>query len=327
MPDSDSVSFRVYANAAGKVYLFDEGRHLQIEVQTPVSEQSLEIARCQLLNICEHQSYDERRSHEGRDEKSASAQQLANRQIKAVVQPQLTFSQSLARLKTPAVIYALGFAMLLILPGLMVKAIQNLYEQTPEGIFLTMSLANIGVLGFCLYFMATEQNRGWRLKLSKLFGRGVAPGSTSAFLIVPCTIILYDAACTLAGLTLILSNHHLVVFESCARPPVERVESVAFVSLFEFYMWHFFNLVPFLKLNETLNWVAPLCYTQKRVGFLILLFQALVVFPIIAAMRFYLKGRHSLDAKPKFLYEPGWRPVITNEYRTKQNHLFDDRRQ
>jgi hypothetical protein len=84
---------------------------------------------------------------------------------------------------------------------------------------------------------------------------------------------------------------------------------VATASLVDFYVWHFFKLVPFLKLNETLKWGEPLCYTQGRVGFLILLFQALVVLPSINTVRFYWKNRGSLAAKPyKYIYEPGWRP-------------------
>jgi hypothetical protein len=77
----------------------------------------------------------------------------------------------------------------------------------------------------------------------------------------------------------------------------------------DFYVWHFFKLVPLIKLNETLKWSGPLCYTQARVGFLILLFQALVVLPSINTVRFYWKNRRSLAAKPyKYIYEPGWNP-------------------
>ena len=68
-------------------------------------------------------------------------------------------------------------------------------------------------------------------------------------------------------------------------------------------------LIPLVKLNETLKWKEPLCYTQPLVGFLILLFQALVVLPCINTVRFYLKNRRSLTAAPyKYIYEPGWTP-------------------
>lgn len=74
-------------------------------------------------------------------------------------------------------------------------------------------------------------------------------------------------------------------------------------------MWHLLKLVPLLKLNETLKWGEPLCYTEGKVGFLILLFQALVVLPCINAIRLYFKNRDKLAAKPyKYIYEPGWRP-------------------
>ena len=80
-------------------------------------------------------------------------------------------------------------------------------------------------------------------------------------------------------------------------------------SLMDFYMWHLMKLVPLVKLNEVLKLGEPLCYTQKRVGFLILLFQALVVIPSINTVLYYFKNRSRLAARPyDFLYEPGWQP-------------------
>ena len=53
------------------------------------------------------------------------------------------------------------------------------------------------------------------------------------------------------------------------------------------------KLVPLVKINEVLKLNEPLCYSQKRVGLLILLFQALVVIPSINTVLYYWKNRHA----------------------------------
>ena len=55
----------------------------------------------------------------------------------------------------------------------------------------------------------------------------------------------------------------------------------------DFYMWHFLDAVPVLKINETLLWNAPLTYHQSRVGLLLLVFKIAVIAPVIAAFAGY----------------------------------------
>ena len=324
MADTDSLAFRVYSSAAGHVYLYDEQQHLEVEVETPVTRETLEFACRRLIDSGQTQSRRERLAHEGKNEASATAQQLANRQIKAVVQPELQSRQPVARLIS-VVQYATVCIVLLLVLYMSLITFPRFHEEVSEGMRLAIVLANAVGLGFFIYFFAAEEHHGPRLQwIKKHYGPYVLARSSASFLGYPC-MTLIGAAAVFASLTFTLFQHQMVAFGPCRDQPTVSVE---YISLFEFYMWHFFKLVPFLKLNETLNWVVPFCYTQKHVGLLILLFQALVVLPIIKALRFYWKNRHSTGATPyKFLYEPGWRPVITNEYRTKQNHLFDDRRQ
>jgi hypothetical protein len=55
----------------------------------------------------------------------------------------------------------------------------------------------------------------------------------------------------------------------------------------DFYMWHFLDAIPVLKINETLLWNAPLTYHQSRVGLLLLIFKIAVIAPVIAAFAGY----------------------------------------
>ena len=55
----------------------------------------------------------------------------------------------------------------------------------------------------------------------------------------------------------------------------------------DFYMWHFLDAVPVLKINETLLWNAPFTYHQSRVGLLLLIFKIVVIGPVVAAFAAY----------------------------------------
>jgi hypothetical protein len=105
-----------------------------------------------------------------------------------------------------------------------------------------------------------------------------------------------------ASFTFFLHKHGRVMLEQCSGRPVTEG------SLLDFYMWHFLKLVPLLQINETLKWKEPLCYSQARIGFLILLFQGLVVLPSINTLRFYWKNRQTLNKDyVEYVYDPEWR--------------------
>jgi hypothetical protein len=52
-------------------------------------------------------------------------------------------------------------------------------------------------------------------------------------------------------------------------------------------MWHFVELIPLVSINETANLAEPATYSGTWVGILVLVFQGLVVVPILATIRFY----------------------------------------
>lgn len=51
----------------------------------------------------------------------------------------------------------------------------------------------------------------------------------------------------------------------------------------DFFLWHFLNAVPVLKITDTLLWDPPLTYDQPVVGWILLAFKISVISPVIAA--------------------------------------------
>ena len=158
------------------------------------------------------------------------------------------------------------------------KGIAASQENLPEIVYLFVLLLYFIGLGFCVSLMATEAIRKKQLeRINEWFG-------PNGLLFLPVFTLIVSAS-VLASLTLTLYNHHWVALEPIAGRPVSAG------TLTDFYIWHFFKLVPFVQFNETLKWGEPVGYSQSRVGFLILLFQALVVIPSINTISFYWKNR------------------------------------
>jgi hypothetical protein len=65
---------------------------------------------------------------------------------------------------------------------------------------------------------------------------------------------------------------------------------LSFDSLQSFYIWHFLEAVPLLKVNETLGFKAPLSYDSGLVGLVLLLFKLAVIVPVVACFASYWKN-------------------------------------
>jgi hypothetical protein len=297
MSDSDPLPFRVYSETDGKVYLLLEEQNWRVEVESPVTEETLTAARVKLVELGKKELKRESVANEGEGDESATPQQRANRQIKAVVEPEpqkfLKFASRLVE----------GFFEGLITLWILTAACYGVYrlvqlsqEYLPEKLHLLVLFVGAAVLALSIYAVTVRKSDFLENKrMVYLFGK--------SGLLFLSFVNLVGAASVFASLTLFLYNHQRLSLEPCAGRPVDAA------SLLDFYMWHLLKLVPLLKLNETLKWAEPLCYTQGRVGALILLFQALVVLPCINAIRFYWKNRQNAEAKHyKYIYERGWRP-------------------
>ena len=295
MVNNDTLAFRVYSEADGRVYLFYEPQNCRVEVEKPLSEHSLEMAGNKLVELSVNKLH-EGSPVESYSETNATPQQLANREIKAIVDPpqdgllRFVFRAGDSLFELVLVVFAGAVATFPVY-----KLVQWSQDHLPAMLHLVVLLVCAAVLALSIYLIAAPERLSDK-QFKFWFGKNGLP-------FLAC-FNLIGASSVFASVTFWLYNQNQWVnLQPCAGRPV------APGSLLDFYMWHLLKLVPLLKLNETLKWGEPLCYTQARVGVLVLLFQALVVLPCINALRFYWKNRRFAETKPyKFIYEPGWQP-------------------
>jgi len=78
---------------------------------------------------------------------------------------------------------------------------------------------------------------------------------------------------------------------------------VTLASLSDFFLWHFLDAVPLLKITETLKWDVPLTYTSGTVGLIVLVFKVVVILPVIGAFTWYATGE-TRKQMPEIAIEP-----------------------
>ena len=305
-PDSVTITIRVYGESDGKVFLLYEPADQKVEVQSPVDQNSLEAAKQELIVKAGNALRAELEKFEGKNSDEDTPQQKANRAIKQALlhpprPPFLTYV-----LKRFGRLLQFLFVILVVLwfIGLIYKGVELSQHHLPEFLHWVVLALYILGLSMCVYLMSTDEKRREQTnRIRNWFG-------PAGMLVLP-SMTLLAAAAVFSSITFSLYRHGMVAFQECSGRPVAEG------SLTDFYMWHFIKLVPLVKVNEVLKLNEPLCYTQKRVGLLILLFQALVVIPSINTVLYYWKNRRSLHAKPfKFVYEAGWTPENKNESET-----------
>jgi hypothetical protein len=296
--DSHTLFLRLYTDKDGKVFLLYEALDQRVEVTQPVTKESLKEAQYRLIEECTAFQKSEDERFEGTDEATATAQQKANRVIKEVLGPEPRGPFLSYAMRKFVLVFQILFAVLLILAAIsfLYKGVELSQEHLPEYLHWVVLALYLAVLTLCVYLMATEEKRRKEsARIRDLFGpRGM--------LVLP-SLTLLTAASVFASITLSLHKHGLVLLQECTGRPV------AAGSLTDFYMWHFLKLVPLVKINEVLKLNEPLCYSQKRVGLLILIFQALVVIPSVNTVLYYWKHRHELSAPLlDYHFELGWEP-------------------
>jgi hypothetical protein len=73
----------------------------------------------------------------------------------------------------------------------------------------------------------------------------------------------------------------------------------------DFFLWHFFDMVPLFDFNETLKWKAPLEYERAAVGWILVLFKLVVALPVLWLIAAYYTDRgkegttETRDAEPR----------------------------
>lgn len=307
-PSPPRLTFHVFVDHEGDVYLTlgkgatyrDGGEVKPIRVDRPVSRQTLHTAQLVLVRqvVGELEARGaERAAAEARDDRAA-ARRAARQEIEATLHPMQAAG---IRVRAKHVAKSIVVVVLAALLGLSVisilyQGIQWSSEHLPEWLHIVvLALYSVGLI-YCISLIATERSRvEYSAKIRELFGlRGM--------IILPLLIVVV-AGTIFASITLILYDHGLVVLWPHGS------KAVSSESLLYFYMWHFWKLVPLLRINDVLSWTEPFSYSQARIGFLILLYQAFVVIPSIGTVRFYWKHRRGLERdRVEYLYEPGWSP-------------------
>ncbi len=64
--------------------------------------------------------------------------------------------------------------------------------------------------------------------------------------------------------------------------------------LTDYYIWHFLELIPQIEVTKTIKWGVPFEYDDKGIGWLLLLFKALMVGIVIARFYTWNKWRKEL---------------------------------
>ena len=292
------IIFRIYPDTSGKVRLIYEPLDQWIEVSDPFTKENLESAKDLLAEKCLEALRVQKEQLEGVDEKTATPQQAARRLIRQFIEPPprppfWTYVRSGFEKFYQTVLAVFGVVVLI---GLVYKGVELSQERLPEFLHWVVLALYVFGLTLCVYLMATdEKRRKETARIRYWFG-------PSGMLVLP-SLTLVAAAAVFSSISFLLYRHGLVMFQECGGRPVTAG------SLTDFYMWHFIKLVPLVKINEVLKIGEPLCYSQKRVGFLILLFQALVVIPSINTVLYYWKNRSTLKSGPyDYVYEPEWTP-------------------
>ena len=300
---SGPLLFRVLPDPSGKIYMsWDEFADFSVEVERPVDKEILLEAQARLIkHIRSELSKRDTESGiaEDRKKKTTEAQQKAQDEIDEALYPWRGGPLQLAIYFIERSFKILLWVSLsLFFISLTYKGIQTAYERLPEELYLLVLLIYVAALIFAMSLIMTEKSRWkWRDKIRLWLGpRGG---------IVFPLLILVAAVSVFATFTMFLYSHEWI---SLTDPTGKEVTSYA---LMDFYMWHFFELIPFLDINHLIRWDEQILYSQSRVGFLVLLFQGFVVIPSTAAMRFFWKHRHEL-ARNKLTFVTGERKPSEN---------------
>jgi len=135
------------------------------------------------------------------------------------------------------------------------------------------------LLTVILMFIATQRRREKLFRFLERVG-GLAP-------YVYCFNTFIIAALFFASLTYLMAGFDILSFTNPDGNPITSELSVA--QLMDFFVWHFLDAVPLLKINDTIRWKIGLTYESSAVGFIVLLFKIAVIIPVISAFRGYWK--------------------------------------
>jgi len=303
--------FRVSPDSDGQVYLsLDRADKTRVPVRRPITQKTLGEARAVLAEAVLADLVERGSTHVAQDEnedKNEGKITKKRRDARKEIDVALSRMQSgglLNRAKSWVVsnliVVPLQILLGLVLISIAYKVIQFSSENFPRLLHLAVLAAYTAVLIFGISTIATEKERQkWVSKIREWFGpRG---------LIIYACLLLVTSAAVFGSFTFVLYENNPSLL---ALPPgTPDNVSISEGRLLDFYMWHFLKLIPLLSVNEVLNWNEPVIYESSRIGFLILIFQGVVVIPTIATFRHHWKNR-SVPEKGPYQYVHGAAPPV-----------------
>ena len=111
--------------------------------------------------------------------------------------------------------------------------------------------------------------------------------------LIPLTIIIGLVMLCItcfAALTAALNDNGNITF-------IPKIELQGMEDISQFYLWHFCDLIPQIKVVETLNWKVPFKYCDAGIAWLLLLFKSLMAYIVIA--RFYSWNKWRKEPREK----------------------------
>ncbi len=141
-----------------------------------------------------------------------------------------------------------------------------------------------GLLTGVLILISTARRR------EKLFQFLERVGALAPF--VYCLNAFVIAALFFATLTFLLTDFGWLSFTNPDGGGIATSE-LSVDRFMEFFIWHFLDAVPLLKINQTLRWQMQLSYTSAAAGLMVLLFKITVIIPVISAFRAHWKHRQA----------------------------------
>ena len=163
----------------------------------------------------------------------------------------------------------LGWMVIAFLPPFLMTNANRYIVTFPGTVQGVIIIAWAGLLGFWIWLVATERRR---LRTFSWFEKRIGRFSPVAY----SFNLLMIAVIFFALITFLSARNRI------SRPEFSEDKPVTVDSLQDFYLWHFIDAVPILRVNDTIGWKRPFNYEGHLVGWILLLFKLVVIIPVIA---------------------------------------------
>jgi len=178
-----------------------------------------------------------------------------------------------------------GVLIVCVVPMMAIKWVSDfLLAHAPWPVQVLALLLWALLLGGAVWVIATKERRD--RTLSPLAGVHLTFPAMYGVSVVMIACLFFGSA------SILMAGRGWLTFLPASSIPLSAS------SLTDFYLWHFVNAVPVLKITETLHWEVPLQYESARVGWILLLFKFTVIGPLIAVFAWY--GKRGAPAQPTF---------------------------